>query len=50
MEKYGIRKEIEFGCTIYSIFNKETGVKINYYANREDAEKFLARQIHAIKF
>ena len=43
--KYEIRKEVEFGCTIYSIINKETGVRINYYSNKEEARKFLVRQI-----
>lgn len=43
--KYEIRKEVEFGCTIYSIINKETGVRINYYSNKEEAGMFLVRQI-----
>lgn len=43
--KYEIRKEVEFGCTIYSIINKETGVRINYYSNKEEAGKFLISQI-----
>ena len=43
--KYEIRKEVEFGCTIYSIINKETGVRINYYYNKEEAGKFLVSQI-----
>ena len=43
--KYEIRKEVEFGCTIYSIINKETGVRINYYPKKEDARMFLVRQI-----
>ena len=43
--KYEIRKEVEFGCTIYSIINKETGVRINYYSNKEEAGKFLVSQI-----
>ena len=43
--KYEIRKEVESCCTIYSIINKETGVRINYYSNKEEAGKFLVRQI-----
>lgn len=43
--KYEIRKEVESGCTIYSIINKETGVRINYYSNKEEAGMFLVRQI-----
>ena len=50
MKKYGIRKEKEFGCTIYSVYNKETNIRVNYFANMEDAQAFMARQIHAIKF
>ena len=43
--KYEIRKEVESDCTIYSIINKETGVRINYYSNKEEAGKFLVCQI-----
>ena len=43
--KYEIRKEVESGCTIYSIINKETGVRINYYSNKEEAGMFLVSQI-----
>ena len=47
--KYEIRKEVESGCTIYSIINKETGVRINYYSNKEEAGRFLVHQILFIK-
>ena len=40
MEKYIVKKETECGCTIYSIINAETGVRVNHYKDREDAEKF----------
>ena len=43
--KYEIKKEVEFGCTIYSIINKETGVRINYYSSKEEAGMFLVNQI-----
>ena len=43
--KYEIRKEVESGCTIYSVVNKETGVRINYYSNKEEAGMFLVSQI-----
>lgn len=45
MKQYGIRKEKE-----YSVYNKETNIRVNYFANMEDAQAFMARQIHAIKF
>lgn len=40
MEKYIVRKETEYGCTIYSIINAETGVRVNYYADEQSAIKF----------
>ena len=43
--KYEIRKEVESGCTIYSVINKETGVRINYYSSKEEAGMFLVNQI-----
>lgn len=43
--KYEIRREVQFGCIIYSIINKETGVRINYYSYKEEAGRFLVHQI-----
>lgn len=40
MEKYIVRKETECGCTIYSIINAETGVRVNHYAEEQSAIKF----------
>lgn len=40
MEKYIVRKETECGCTIYSIINAETGVRVNYFADEQSAIKF----------
>lgn len=45
--KYEIRKETEFGCTIYSVYNRETTNRVNYFAKRENAQAFIARQIYA---
>ena len=40
---YEIRKETECGCTIYSVYNTETGNRVNYFATMEDAQAFIAR-------
>ena len=42
--KYEIRKETECGCTIYSVYNNETGNRVNYFATKQDAQAFIARQ------
>lgn len=44
MEKYIVRQEVEYGCTIFSIINAETGVRVNYYPDRESAERFAEKQ------
>ena len=44
MKYYEIRKEVEYGCTIYSIYDKELNVRVNHYGNFEDAQKFAERQ------
>lgn len=41
---YKIRKETECGCTIYSVYNTETGNRENYFATDEEAQAFAARQ------
>ena len=41
---YEIRKETECGCTIYSVYNTETGNRVNYFATEEEAKAFIARQ------
>ena len=40
---YEIRKETECGCTIYSVYNTETGNRVNYFATMEDVQAFIAR-------
>lgn len=49
MEKYIVRKETECGCTIYSIVNAETGVRVNYYADEHSAIMFAKRQNEAVQ-
>lgn len=49
MEKYIVRKETECGCTIYSIINAETGVRVNHYADEHSAIMFAKRQNEAVK-
>ena len=44
MKYYEIRKEVEYGCTIYSIYDKELNVRVDHYGNFEDAQKFAGRQ------
>ena len=41
---YEIRKETECGWTIYSVYNTETGNRVNYFATMEDAQAFIARK------
>ena len=41
---YEIRKETECGWTIYSVYNSETGNRVNYFANEEEAQAFIARK------
>lgn len=40
MEKYIVRKEVEYGCTIYSVINSETYCRVNYFKTKEEAERF----------
>ena len=42
--KYEIRKETECGWTIYSVYNSETGNRVNYFATEEEAQAFIARK------
>ena len=41
---YEIRKETECGWTIYSVYNTETGNRVNYFATEEEAQAFIARK------
>lgn len=49
MEKYIVRKETEYGCTIYSIINAKTGIRVNYYADEHSAIMFAKRQNEAVQ-
>ena len=44
MKYYEIRKEVEYGCTIYSIYDKELNARVNHYGNYDDALEFAERQ------
>ena len=37
---YEIRKETECGWNIYSVYNTETGNRVNYFATEEEAEEY----------
>ena len=41
---YEIRKETECGWNIYSVYNAETGNRVNYFATKEEAQAFIARK------
>ena len=36
--KYEVRKEVEYGCTIFSVYNTETNTRVNYFATTEEAQ------------
>lgn len=38
--KYEVRKEVEYGCTIFSVYNTETNTRVNYFATTEEAQAF----------
>ena len=38
--KYEVRKEVEYGCTIFSVYNTETNTRVNYFATTEEAQSF----------
>ena len=41
---YEVRKEVECGCTIFSVYNTETNARVNYFATAEEAQTFAHRQ------
>ena len=41
---YEVRKEIEYGCIIYSVYDKRIDVRVNHYGNYDDAMAFAERQ------
>ena len=46
--KYEVRKEVEYGWTIFSVYNTETNTRVNYFATDEEAQAFAHRQEDAI--
>lgn len=38
--KYEVRKEVEYGWTIFSVYNTETNTRVNYFATTEEAQAF----------
>lgn len=42
--RYEVRKEVECGCTIFSVYNTETNARVNYFATAEEAQAFAHRQ------
>lgn len=42
--KYEVRKEIECGCTIFSVYNTETNNRVNFFATDEGAQTFAHGQ------
>ena len=47
--KYVIKKEKEYGCVIYSVYNQETNSRVNYFSTREAAQSFIERQNKPMK-
>ena len=47
--RYEVRKEVELGCTIFSVYNTETNNRVNYFATAEEAQTFAHRQEAAIE-
>lgn len=45
--RYKVRKEVEYGCTIFSVYNTETNTRVNYFATTEEAQAFAERQENA---
>ena len=39
-----VKKEVECGCTIFSVYNTETNNRVNYFATAEEAQTFAHRQ------
>lgn len=41
-KKYYVRKEIEYGCKIYSVYTL-TNVRVNYFVSYKEAAAFAKR-------
>ena len=44
MKKYIVQKEIEYGCTIHSVINAQTGIMVNIFTDPLLAESFANKQ------
>ena len=44
MKKYIVQKEIEYGCTIHSVINAQTGIRVNIFTDTMLAESFANKQ------
>lgn len=42
--KYEVRREVECGCTIFSVYNTEINTRANYFTTPEEAQAFAERQ------
>ena len=42
--RYEVRKEVEYGCTIFSVYNTETNNRAAYFQTAEEAQTFAHRQ------
>ena len=42
--RYEVKKEVECGCTTFSVYNTETNNRVNYFATAEEAQTFAHRQ------
>ena len=42
--RYEVRKEVEYGCTIFSVYNTETNNRVNFFETTEEAQTFAHRQ------
>ena len=43
-QTHNVRKEVECGWTIFSVYNTETNNRVNYFATAEEAQTFAHRQ------
>ena len=42
--RHEVRKEVECGCTIFSVYNTETNNRVNFFETTEGAQTFAHRQ------
>ena len=44
---YEVKKQIEYGTIIFSVIDTETGCRVNYFNNPDDAKAFADKQEQA---